>query len=188
MDHLPLPAIAKAAPMGPRSAAPETGDECWKRLTEQANKAYAEGRIAVARSGYEQALAEAERLFAAAARDAGALPLPVIYNISCHNLAELNERYGEVAKAEAWYRRAYERLLETARSPMAPLALRMTSVQHLKHALAVLVRHLRDREVADEAIGAIISEARHAAYTVFRIAQHAAQAEAACPHCPITRS
>lgn len=164
-----------------------SGDRRWKRFTEQGNKAYAQGDIPLALAAYTDALTEAERLFDAAG-DWGSVAVPVIFNISCHNLAELFERSGDAAKAEACYQMACDRLLETARCPSGPLELRIVCAQHLKHALAMLVQHLHRHGADDERIGAIISKAHHAVYAVYQVAQHAAQADDNCAHCSVTLS
>lgn len=170
------------------NAAALIGDRRWKRLTERGNEAYAQGDIPLAQAFYEDALTEAGRLFEAAIGGEGALPVPVIYNISCHNLAELLERSGHLKEAEAYFRAAYDQLLQTAQSPAAPIGLRVSCVQHLKHALAVLVQHLRSNDGPDDLIGDVISHAHNTAYSIYRLAQHEMQADAECPHCPISLS
>ncbi|WP_266065046.1 hypothetical protein [Brucella intermedia] len=164
------------------------GDRKWKRLTEQANQAYAQGDIGLARATYEDALTEAERLFDAAQLTSHALPVPVIFNISCHNLAELENRNGKADAAESYFRKAFDHLLIAARSPSSPLSLRLACMQHLKHALAMLVQHLQATNAPNEAVDEIISLVRETAFAVFRVAQHAALADAECPHCPINLS
>lgn len=164
------------------------GDRRWKRLTERGNEAYAQGDIPLAQAFYEDALIEADRLFDAALSSIGSLPVPVIYNVSCHNLAELSERSGNRKNAEAFYQKAYDRLLDAAQSPTVPLGLRVSCVQHLKHALAVLVQHLRTSGGPEDRIGDVISRAHNTAYSIYRIAQHEMQADADCPHCPISVS
>lgn len=169
-------------------AAARIGDRRWKRLTEQGNEAYAQGDVPLAQAFYEDALTEAERLFEAAIGGEGSLPVPVIYNIACHNLAELFERSGDRNRAQACFMKAYERLLHAAQSPAAPIGLRVSCVQHLKHALAVLVQHLRSNGGPEDLIGDVINRAHNTAYSIYRIAQHEMQADAECPHCPIALS
>ena len=191
MAHVASPGAAGAAPSSNprRLVVIDGGDQHWKRLTERANQLYTQGNISLARTVYIDALAEAERLFDAAIDQPGGLPVAVIYNVSCHNLAELAERTGDIRAAEIFYRKAYDRLLDTARSPTTPLATRIACVQHLKQALAVLVRHLRVAKASSpETIELIVFKARETAYSVFRIASHAKQADADCPHCPIIPS
>lgn len=165
-----------------------SGDGRWKRLIEQGNQAYAQGNIPLALAAYTDALAEAERLFDAADGDRGSVPVPVIFNISCHNLAELFEKSGDAAKAEAYYQMACDRLLETARCPTTLLDLRIVCAQHLKHALATLIQHLHKHGASNDRIGAIISKVHHAVYSVYQVAEHAAQANDNCAHCSVTLS
>lgn len=190
MDHIRAASDARTPPPGssPRLETVEIGDTKWKRLTEKANQAYTQGDIPLARAAYEDALTEAEQLFDAALLDGGSLPVPVIYNVSCHNLAELEARQGNPEAAEVYFRKAYDRLLATARSPASPLPLRMACVQHLKHALVLLAQHLQARQAPDEVMAEIVSKAHETAFSVFRIAKHAELADAQCPHCPITPS
>lgn len=190
MAHLPSPGVARAAPSSrpPNLAVIDGGDRRWKRLTEQANNAYAQGDIPLAHAAYIDALSEAERLFTAAIKQPGRLPVAVIYNVSCHNLAELDERNGDSAAAAAFYRKAYDRLLDTARSPATPLAIRITCIQHLKPALAALVQHLRMHGADEDAIDGVIHQVYEAAVGVFRVARHAEYAGDDCPHCPIVPS
>jgi hypothetical protein len=58
-------------------------------LTGAANEAFASGDLHRAQALYEEALEEAERLFALSETAPHPAPAPVIYNISCHNLAEM---------------------------------------------------------------------------------------------------
>ncbi|MGV2066850.1 hypothetical protein [Agrobacterium sp. 22-226-1] len=164
------------------------GDRYWKRLTERANMAYSQGEISLARGIYGDALAEGERLFTAALEKPCHYPAPVIYNVSCHNLAELENGEGNQQEAEGLYRRAYERLLEAARSSSSPMAMRVACVQHLKQALAALAHHLRSRGRDDGVIDRAVQEAYGTAFAVFRAARHAEQAGDDCPHCPIIPS
>ena len=164
------------------------GDRYWKRLTERANTAYSQGEISLARGIYGDALAEGERLFNAVLEKPCHYSAPVIYNVSCHNLAELENGEGNHLEAEGLYRRAYERLLEAARSSSSPMAMRVACVQHLKQALAALAHHLRSRGRDDGVIDRAVQEAYGTAFAVFRAARHAEQAGGDCPHCPIIPS
>lgn len=165
-----------------------TSDRRWKKLTAQANAAYAQGDIPLALATYTDALTEANHLFDTAIADNDAIPVPVIFNISCHNLAELFEKSEEMAKAESYYQMAYDRLLTAARCPSGMLEGRISCTQHLKHALAMFVQHLHRQGGCDERIGDIISRAHHVAYSVYQVAQHATQANDYCSHCSIALS
>ncbi|MGI6247635.1 MAG: hypothetical protein ACOYJQ_18000 [Pseudochelatococcus sp.] len=162
----------------------------WKKLTAEANRAYVRNDIASARKVYGQALSEAEKLFDAAMTGRGLPPGPVIYNVSCHNLAELEERQGSQDAAGIYFRRAYDRLMEAAGSPAVPLAQRVSCVQHLKQALAALVRHLHENggsetgETAD-LVNDLVSRAHRTAFNVYHVARHAEIADAGCSHCAI---
>lgn len=190
MDHFTTQGVAAATP-GPgrgKSAPGQTDDRHWKALTERANHAYAGGDPALARTLYAEALVEAERLFEAAHSKADGLPAPVIYNISCHNLAEIALESGDSDAAHGFYRQAYDRLLGSARSPATPLKLRIACIQHLKHALAVLVRHMQAHDAPRESLELTIGQAQDVAFSVFQVAQHAQQAGQDCAHCPISFS
>ena len=190
MAHNPSPGASPAAPSSrPHSlVAIEGGDRRWKNLMEQANMAYARGDIPLARSGYEDALAEAERLFEVAMERPSRFPAPVIYNVSCHNLAELEDRHGDSGIAEAFYRKACDRLHDAARSPATPLAMRIACVQHLKPALAALARHLQMHGASEDVLENMIHRTYETALAVFRVARHAEQARNDCPHCPVVLS
>ncbi|MDX3928948.1 MAG: hypothetical protein QHC90_24490 [Shinella sp.] len=190
MAHDPSPGAAQPAPSSrPHGlVAIDGGDQRWKKLTEQANMAYARGDISLARSGYEAALAEAERLFEAAMERPGRFPAPVIYNVSCQNLAELENRHGDRSKAEAFYRKACDQLHDAARSPATSLAMRVACVQHLKPALAALAQHLQVHGAGEDALEEVIHRTYETALAVFRVARHAEHAGDDCPYCPIVPS
>ena len=173
-------AAGSCASLSPSSRA--VGDRRWKQRTKQANRAYAQGDMALALAAYTDALTEAQRLFDCADTDHDMASVPVIFNISCHNLAELFERSGDMSKAEACYQMACDRLLAAARSASEPLALRIGCAQHLRHALAMLVQHLHRHGAGDDRIGAIVSAAHHAVYCVYQLARHAEQAAGGCAH------
>ncbi|WP_315838223.1 hypothetical protein [Bradyrhizobium prioriisuperbiae] len=164
-----------------------TGDDTtWRRTTEAANAAYATGDLRHAIDLYREALDEAERLFAAASFSS--VPVPVIYNISCHNLAEIVERSGDEGAAEDFLVRAYDKLLASAASPETPLPLRLDCVRHLKHALAQLVQHLRRRAAPDARIARYVDTAKTTAFAVFHAAKHAEIADLNCDHCAVRPS
>ena len=189
MDHTPPPNAAIDTSTRPQGLAViHGGDRRWKTLTETANQTYAQGEIPLARTAYLDALGEAEQLFAAALVQSCRFPAPVIYNVSCHNLAELAERVGDSREAEAFYRKAYERLFAAARSPATPLKMRIACVQHLKRTLAALVQHLQSHGADQDQIDATVRSAYQLACDVFRIAQHAEHADNNCPHCPVVSS
>ncbi|MBM7329217.1 hypothetical protein JS562_40095 [Agrobacterium sp. S2] len=189
MAHTPSSdAAVSVATQPPALTVIHGGDRQWKTLTETANHTYAQGEIPLARTAYLDALEEAEHLFAAALVQSCRFPAPVIYNVSCHNLAELAERVGDSREAEAFYRKAYDRLFAAARSPATPLKMRIACVQHLKQALAALVQHLQSHGNDQDQIDATVRSALHLACDVFRIARHAEQVDNDCPHCPIVSS
>ncbi|WP_299472879.1 hypothetical protein [uncultured Paracoccus sp.] len=189
MAHTPPSNAAVDASTRPQGLAViHGGDRRWKTLTETANQTYAQGEIPLARTAYLDALEEAEQLFAVALIQSCRFPAPVIYNVSCHNLAELAERVGDSREAEAFYRKAYDRLIEAARSPATPLSMRIACVQHLKQSLAALAQHLRSHECEEDVVDTAIRKAYDVAFDVFRVARHAEQADNDCPHCPIVSS
>lgn len=167
---------------------PAAADQNWRTLTEAANQAYAADDLQSALELYHRALVEAERLFTQALRTAMSIPVPVIYNVSCHNLAEIARRAGHDDCAEALLMRAYDKLVTAAESPLTPLRLRLDCARHLKQALAILVQHLHRRNIPDERIAACVDRAKHAALTVFRTARHAELAKLDCEHCPLIPS
>lgn len=179
-----------AAAEMPRPEPPPAGpasepDHRWKLLTEQANAAFAAGDLAAARSGYEAALAEAERLFESAWPGRGAPPVAVIHTISCHNLAELASDAGEHEEAGRHYRRACERLLAVARSAEAPLELRLSCIHNLRQALAALARHAGTARSPEDGVDELVEQARLTALRVLHVVRHAEQARH-CGHCPLS--
>ena len=81
MDHTPAIGAVPATSQAPRLTVLDTGDRRWKRLIEQANAAYPQGDIPLARAAYDDALTEAEKLFETAISRSASFPAPVIYNI-----------------------------------------------------------------------------------------------------------
>lgn len=195
MSHAPFFGTTQAAFSShpPRQAVVDRGDELWKKLIAEANRAYERNDIDVARTIYGQALSKAEKLFDTAMTGPGFLPVPVIYNITCHNIATLEEGQGNHAAARAYYRRAYDKLMEGAASPTVLLAQRVACVQHLKHALAALVQHLQTTgEFANggstDVINDLVSRAHQMAFNVYHVVRHAEIATANCSHCTIELS
>jgi hypothetical protein len=164
------------------------GDDNWRRLTEAANQAYAANNLQRAFGLYCDAMEEAERLFALASQDDLSVPVPVIYNISCHNLAEIAHRSGDESAAEGFLVRAYDKLLTAAASPGTPLQLRLGCIQHLKHALTLLVRNLKHRGASDESIAEYVERAKTVAVAVFHASKHAELSRADCEHCSVIPS
>lgn len=168
------------------SAAPRqdaiADDAVWREATEAANAAYAAGDVPRALALYHQGIDEAERLFALASNNGTSVPIAVIYNISCHNLAEIAERSGDEAAAEGFLVRAYDKLLASAASPETALPLRLDCTRHLKHALALLVRHLHRRAAPDAEIASYVDQAKATAFAVFHAAKHAEIAHLNCDH------
>ena len=139
--------LARECPLREAPVA-ETGcDDVWKRLTLQANQAKAASDAESARSLYRAALAEAERVFGAAA--SGALPAaralaPMLYNISCHNLAQHLLDEGEEQVAIDLFERAFERLEAAILAPLE-LDWRISCARHLQVSTAALAEVLIGR-------------------------------------------
>lgn len=121
-------------------------DARFCQLTDSANQAFGNSDEDLASRLYEQALAEAERLFDAAQDGGSPLIAPMAYTIACHNLAEAKKRAGDLAAAHELKRHAAEKLVATAESPLDPLALRVNCLRHLRHALAFLYQDCADGE------------------------------------------
>lgn len=181
--HGTIPRLSEAT----RQCAP-VDDVNWRRITEAANAAYATSDLGRAFDLYRDALDEAERLFARASATGTSVPVPVIYNISCHNLAEIAERSGDGAAAEGFLVRAYDKLLSSAASPNTPLPLRLDCTRHLKQALALLIQHLHRRGVPDATIVNYVERAKSTAFAVFYAAKHADLARSNCDHCGVLSS
>lgn len=164
----------------PRFAArhhPVQSDQEWKQLTDKANKAYSARQTSLAEALYRDALAKAEMLFNEKAQVESKEILPVIYNISCHNLAELFENKGMNLDAEHFYTKAYDRLLKTANEHSAALPLRISCMQHLKHSLSVLIHFLQSNGSDTEQMTRLVQQANHTAYRIYQIVQHSANCE-----------
>ena len=84
-------------------------------------------------------------------------------------------RAGDLRGAEQWYVRSFERLIKAAASPATPPRVRLSSVQHLKYALAYLVEALNQRSADATEIAAVIERARSTALATFRVIEIANQ-------------
>lgn len=179
----------------PGFVAEATGsDALWKALTQQGNAARAQGDAAAARALYEAALAEAERVFETAQGelmpDAAALA-PVLYNISCSNLAQHRRELGDAAGALAALERAFERLAQTAGDPpatsapdavtavtagatAAPRELRLSSAKHLQLAAAAFIEALVEQGERERA-EACVRRANAAISAAVELARTSAQ-------------
>ena len=134
-------------------AAPAGGDALWKSLTLRANQARERGAQEEARALYEAALAEAEQLFRSASDAASELVpvVPIVYNVSCHNLAQHLLEQGDEAGATSLFERAFDRLEQAAASELTPLPLRAGCARHLQIAAAPLVRQLVEQDARTQA-------------------------------------
>lgn len=75
-------------------------DHDWSRLTQASNAELENGRTASALAFYVQAHSAAENLLALAELSGHPVPAPASYNISCHNIAEIMHRVGDLRGAE----------------------------------------------------------------------------------------
>lgn len=172
--------------MNAASAMPLLRDHLWLELTGIANKVFAAGEHDPARTLYLRALEEAERLFARQKPDNLAVPLPVIVNISCHNLAALLVSLGRQAEATQHLVRAFDLLVGTASQRSAPLPLRIGCAQHLKYALAELVPHLERTGAARAETDGYVARAKAVALSVHHAAEHQRRMDGpACGHCDL---
>jgi tetratricopeptide (TPR) repeat protein len=161
-------------------AAAAGSDALWKAFAQQGNAARTNGDVAGARSLYEAALAEAERVFEAARLermpDAAALA-PVLFNISCHNLAQLVLELGDAEGSLRLLERAFERLVLTAGEDIAaPFALRTSCARHLQVAAAALAEALLERGARERA-EECVRRANAAIFAVVELARTPAQSK-----------
>lgn len=160
-------------------------DTTWRLLISDANSAYRRDNTARARALYDDALAEAQMLYEAAYWADVEAPVAVLYVISCHNRADLARIEGDMERASIEAVNAYDRLVATAEDPMAPLALRKGAVQNLGKVLAYLAQLAKEAPEIGGTLEAQVNRARHAAFAVFKIAEHSEHADATCGHCSV---
>jgi hypothetical protein len=135
---------------------PAPADLRWQRLTSTANRAFASDRVDAARRLYERALREAERLLAAANGGELNVPAAVILNISCHNLAVLLERIGDVRAAGALYCRAFTQLSVVALSTEVPAGVRSECAKHLMRAALAFANYLQTIDGQERRTSAVL--------------------------------
>jgi hypothetical protein len=136
----------------------------WRVLTLQGNLAFERGDDVGARQLYEEALAEAEHVFEAAALlgDAEAARFaPLLYGTSCNNVVELARRQRDPETAGIFLYRAVARLIGVAESAQVPLQLRARCLLHLEVAARALYRYFEEHGMWDAA--AAFSERANAA-------------------------
>lgn len=162
-----------------------TRDHLWLELTAAANHAFKEGAIDKAETLYRRGLAEAERLFAARDETAISVPLPVIINLACHNLAQLVTLQGNEAECQQLLTLAFERLVGVARAPDTPPSLRIASIQHLKYALAELAGHLAKQDAPEPPLSHYVERLQQARAAVSHAIKHIERTNdwARCGHC-----
>lgn len=157
---MPTPARSEALapPAGP--AAPSSvlaRVTRWRSLTAEGHRAFEQRHDGRARQSYEEALAEAEALFEAAALDDDEAVrfAPQLYCISCNDVMALASRQQDWATASIFAYRAFSRLLTVAEGPRFRLALRCRCALYLNTATSGLVQHL-------ERDGQLTTARRHA--------------------------
>ncbi len=160
------PSLLNASPPG-------EADALFCRLTDEANQAFAMSDDAASDRLYDRALAEAERLFDAARAGGSPLVAPMAYTIASHNIAEAKKRAGDPQAAYAAKRRAVEKLVATAESPMDPLPLRVNCIRHLRHALAFLAEDIGETDHASIAdANRLYERCRATGEEITRVAKH----------------
>lgn len=125
-------------------------DARWRHLSNDGNSAFFAGDDARAKELYGRAVEEAERLFAAALLGSSAASeiAPVLLTISLHNSAALERRLGHRGASSAMVEAAFDRLVATASSAKAPLALRASCAKNLRHALAGIIEERGEHDLA----------------------------------------
>lgn len=178
--------LDKVAKLGAGSAA--AVDAHWKHLTGIANEAFVEGNLERAKTLYSAALDEAERLFNASIEHPVPVPASVIFNVSCHNLAEFFRHVGDSESCERMLLHAFNRLGETAKTPATRLKQRLACVEDLKRALIALVAHLKSRQADAGEIEGYIRRARAIALSVFHANEYAHRWDDNCTRGPLPRA
>ncbi|UXN04067.1 DUF2753 domain-containing protein [Bartonella sp. HY406] len=159
------------------------GDQNWQNYTKLANEAFKHGEIEQAVHFYSQAFGEAEILFHAAIAGEGRDTAPMLYNISCHNLAALEMWRNNRLEADYYYYKAYHQLLDIASAVDTFPNLRLACVQHLKFSLIALVDHLVKHQIDKDHIIQLKQDAAKVALNVYHMAEHMLKAKQDCPHC-----
>jgi len=120
----------------------------WRGLTLQGNLAFERGHDVRARQVYEEALAEADELYALAAlrHDKLAIRLaPLLYTMSCNNIIELARRQNDGETMGIFLYRSFAKLAGVTEATQASLELRWRSALNLRFATRALVRHLEQQ-------------------------------------------
>jgi hypothetical protein len=149
-EGVPSP-LTFMSPLTPSRPAP---DALWRALTRQAHRAFADGQDFRARQLYDEALSEAELVFVAAAlpgNGEATYAAPVLYNVSCYNVAELARRQRDPHTEGIYIYRAFERLLRAAESRDTLYELRACAVRHLGVAVETLVAYLVQHDLSETA-------------------------------------
>lgn len=167
------------------AATPILRDHRWQELTAAANQTFRDGAVAAAGKLYSRAFEEAERLFAMRIPEDTAVPLPVILNIACHNLAQFAAQAGDEAECRRLLIHTFERLIDAAQCPATPIRLRIGCMQSLKHTLAELAEHLDCHAASEAPIEMYIARLRETAAIVRHAAAHVERARnpRCCGHC-----
>lgn len=164
--------LVSARRQPPNTLSDTFSDKLWQELTRTANIAYQAGDTRSAATGYQRALGEAERLLAAAERDAGPPDAAVSLVISHHNMAEMALDAGQPDLAMQHYQAPFDRLLSVARLSSAPTALRQSCAANLKEATIALATHLQKCGAPISVISDTIKKAQFVAGTM---SQHSAR-------------
>lgn len=119
----------------------------WQSYTLIGNQAFEAGYDIRARQFYEEALSEAEELFAAAVltQDVEAARVaPALFSISCNNVVELARRQDDPLTVGIFLYRIAARLISVAESAQAPFDLRSRCLLHLAVASRALYRYFEE--------------------------------------------
>ena len=117
----------------------------WQTLTREATRALEERRNGWARQLYEEALAEADGVIAAAVRlptDEVSRLAPALYDTSCRHVADLARQQEDAQTEGIFLYRSYERLVQLAEGANTPIALRLSCARYVQVALDALVEYL----------------------------------------------